>query len=445
MLCLCMLLTLLPAAAPRVFAEGESYVDGVYQGSGEGRNGEIVLSVTIADGQIAGIEAISQNETPRFWEKAVALFPAIIAANSPEVDGVAGATYSSNGIKQAVRSALTQADETIPGSGTEGDPFVIQNAVQLLHFASMVDAGDAAFISAFVELGADLDLSAVESFNPIVQEGKASSNAGMLFAGSFDGKGHTISNLTISGEYDAEANVGLFSTLADTARIRNLRLENVNINVTETGSWVNVKAGAVAGDTARTSGSRAAIVDGCFASGNVTVYAADGQGFAGGILGRAFTKSAIIYCFTDARVDAVTVGGWNSAYAGGIAGMTGNGTILANSAAFGDVSATNVSGSNWAVANGITAGTDETHFSPDAACTREQVVTFLWAAAGKPAPTSAESPFTDVKSEDWFFDAVLWAKENGITAGIGDNLFGVGTDCSRAQIVTFLYAYAAKR
>ena len=353
MLCLCMLLALLPAAAPRVFAAGESYADGVYQGSGEGRNGEIVLSVTIAGGQIAGIEAISQNETPRFWEKAVALFPAIIAANSPEVDGVTGATYSSNGIKQAVRAALSQADETIPGSGTAEDPFVIQNAVQLLRFASMVDAGDAAFVSAFVELGADLDLSAVERFDPIGQEGKASSNTGMLFAGSFDGKGHTISNLTISGEYDAEANVGLFSTLADTARVRNLRLENVSVKVTETGSWANVRAGAVAGDTARTSGARAAIVDGCFVSGSVTVQAADGQGFAGGILGRAFTKSAIINCVADVRVDAVTVGGWNSAYAGGIAGMTGNGTVLANSAAFGDVSAANVSGSNDAYAGGL--------------------------------------------------------------------------------------------
>ena len=93
----------------------------------------------------------------------------------------------------------------------------------------------------------------------------------------------------------------------------------------------------------------------------------------------------------------------------------------------------------WAVEKGITTGTDATHFSPDGICTRAQAVTFLWRAAGSPAAKSAVMPFADVKVGSYYYDAVLWAVENGITKGTSETMFSPDATCSRAQIVTFLW------
>ena len=94
---------------------------------------------------------------------------------------------------------------------------------------------------------------------------------------------------------------------------------------------------------------------------------------------------------------------------------------------------------DWAVGNGITQGTDATHFSPDGICTRAQAVTFLWRAAGSPAPRSRTVPFTDVPAGSYYYDAVLWAVENGITEGTSDTTFSPNMTCTRAQIVAFLW------
>ena len=93
----------------------------------------------------------------------------------------------------------------------------------------------------------------------------------------------------------------------------------------------------------------------------------------------------------------------------------------------------------WAVEKGITNGLSDSTFGPATNCNRAQVVTFLWRAAGKPAPTSANNPFTDVKEGDFFYEAVLWAVEKGITNGIDDTHFGPIIECNRAQVVTFLW------
>ena len=92
----------------------------------------------------------------------------------------------------------------------------------------------------------------------------------------------------------------------------------------------------------------------------------------------------------------------------------------------------------WAVENGITGGTGDGKFSPDATCTREQAVAFLYRASGSPA-VSGGSAFNDVAANAYYADAVAWAEKNEITGGIGGGLFGSGNDCTRAQIVTFLY------
>ncbi len=93
----------------------------------------------------------------------------------------------------------------------------------------------------------------------------------------------------------------------------------------------------------------------------------------------------------------------------------------------------------WALENGITKGVSEGLFGPGKTCSRSQIVTFLWAAAGKPAPQTTENPFTDVSEGGWYYMAVLWAVENGITKGVGEGRFGPEVECTRAQLVTFLY------
>ena len=93
----------------------------------------------------------------------------------------------------------------------------------------------------------------------------------------------------------------------------------------------------------------------------------------------------------------------------------------------------------WAVENGITSGTSATTFSPDQVCTRAQIVTFLWRAAGSPAPVSGQMPFEDVRADAYYYKAVQWAVENGITSGTSADAFSPDRVCTRAQIAAFLW------
>lgn len=93
----------------------------------------------------------------------------------------------------------------------------------------------------------------------------------------------------------------------------------------------------------------------------------------------------------------------------------------------------------WAVEKGITKGTSDSTFTPDGVCTRAQAVTFLWRAAGSPAAKASSLPFADVKAGSYYDDAVRWAVENGVTVGTSATTFSPNATCSRAQIVTFLW------
>ena len=93
----------------------------------------------------------------------------------------------------------------------------------------------------------------------------------------------------------------------------------------------------------------------------------------------------------------------------------------------------------WAAEKGITAGKGDGKFDPAGVCTRAEVVTMLWSAAGKPV-VDYDMVFSDVNAGQFFANAVLWAAANGITAGMGDGSFGIAVPCNRAHIVTFLYA-----
>lgn len=94
---------------------------------------------------------------------------------------------------------------------------------------------------------------------------------------------------------------------------------------------------------------------------------------------------------------------------------------------------------SWAVESGITNGTDATHFSPDAPCTRGQIVTFLYRMAGKPITDAQNDTFVDVDKDDYFFNPVCWAVAEGVTNGVDDDEFAPDDKCTRAQMVTFMY------
>ena len=92
----------------------------------------------------------------------------------------------------------------------------------------------------------------------------------------------------------------------------------------------------------------------------------------------------------------------------------------------------------WAVEQGITYGVSASSFGSNLECTRAQIVTFLWRAEGSPA-SSTGATFSDVNTSAYYFEPIAWAVENGIAAGIGNGNFGPDQTCSRAQVVTFLY------
>ncbi|MBQ4560766.1 MAG: S-layer homology domain-containing protein [Clostridia bacterium] len=98
---------------------------------------------------------------------------------------------------------------------------------------------------------------------------------------------------------------------------------------------------------------------------------------------------------------------------------------------------------SWAVMSGVTAGVDATHFGPNKTCTRAQAVSFIYRAAGSPAINKATgNPFKDVKESDYFYNAVLWAVDQGITAGVSADKFAPNSNCTRAQIVSFIHRWA---
>jgi hypothetical protein len=99
----------------------------------------------------------------------------------------------------------------------------------------------------------------------------------------------------------------------------------------------------------------------------------------------------------------------------------------------------------WAVSGGITTGTGADTFSPDASCTRAQMVTFLWRATGSPKPEGVANPFKDVPEDAWYRDAVLWAVQAGVTNGTGADTFSPDQTVTRAQCVTFLWRDATER
>ncbi|MBE5906185.1 MAG: FMN-binding protein [Lachnospiraceae bacterium] len=156
------------AAEPDVVA----YRDGTYEGIGTGLKGPIKLEVTLKDGKVSEISEKEQHETPDRWESAKGMLARFLGKDYEQadaVDGVSGATFSSNGIRGAVKNAFLKASGDITGSGSWDDPYVIKTVEQLEKFAANVDEGQT-YAGQYVALDADLDLAGVKNFNPIGKE-----------------------------------------------------------------------------------------------------------------------------------------------------------------------------------------------------------------------------------------------------------------------------------
>ena len=123
---------------------------------------------------------------------------------------------------------------------------------------------------------------------------------------------------------------------------------------------------------------------------------------------------------------------WRNAGSPAVSGSASKFTDVSSDAYYADAVA-------WAVEKGITSGTSATVFSPDATCTRAQIVTFLWRGSGSPASASAVQQFSDISLNAYYAPAAAWAVENGITSGTSATKFSPDSACTRAQSVTFIY------
>ena len=243
----------------------------------------------------------------------------------------------------------------------DGADLVIATAAELAAFAEAVDGGDT-FAGKTVALGADIDLSGVANWNPIGIEKGSNGKFGTytetdsVFAGTFDGRMHTVKGMTVTGSYTEPANVGLFSALNKTAVVKNLLIEDADINVTASGANNQLRAGILAGDTvsgANVNGTVAALVDSVYTTG--TVYAAADAALlsASGVVARPNISCVIVNCFADVDVTAYTDSTY-SAYAGGICGNSGNNAAIVNCGTRGTVKAISTKSTNFAgMAGGV--------------------------------------------------------------------------------------------
>ena len=345
--------------------EQVSYKDGTYSGSGQGRNGEVTLSVTIKDGRVEQVKEEAQKESSWAWDKAKALLDTInekkpSLAEIDEIDGVSGATLSSNGIKAATKDAFSKAEvkensednpvvdepenpenpekpeepenpsepepqesEEIKGDGTWSNPYQLGSVAQLKKFAENVDNGTS-YAGEYVVLTADIDLSGEENFNTIGTEDGFS-----IFAGTFDGKGYSISNMKVDAS--SVANEGLFTAIKANAVVKNVNI--VNANLKASGDY-SLNIGILAGDV-----KKAASVNSCHVSGTITTNG-DTPVTVGGVVGNMMLKSELANCSADIKIQCDIKEG-QAADIGGVAGLTKMNAKVLNSAAKGSITVSN--------------------------------------------------------------------------------------------------------
>ena len=323
-----MVLSLLPVSALADKVDN-SYTPGTYTGTAQGLGGDVSVSVTLAeqDGSvvISDITAEGAKETPEYWTKAVALLNSIKAANGTDgIDAKCGATKSATGIINATNDALRKAVSGFTsGTGTQNDPYIISSEAGLRYLQAQVAAGNS-YKGQYIKLGADIALSG--EWTPI------GSSPDKAFAGTFDGAGHTVSGMTVTD--NTMQYVGLFGYTLNGVVIKNVRLTDVNINMTEVDK--TVYAGALVGfikvDTKATASS---VLDNCFASGSITVKTADKVTVVGGLAGFTDQRAAVTNCGTNVEIN--TDSGMGRATVGGLVAWASIRTLFENDYTLGNV------------------------------------------------------------------------------------------------------------
>lgn len=313
-----------------------SYKDGTYTGSAKGHGGKVSVTVTVKNGNISSIEVTEQQETPKYWEKAKATISALLGlgddASVDAVDTKTGATLSSEAIRQAVKNALKNAEEA---DGSESNPYVIANIDQLKAFADAVNKGNS-YAGKYVVLGANLDLSEIAIWAPIGNSDHGKTNA---FAGTFDGKGYTVSHVNC-GKAGAAASyeaIGFFGVVSGTVKNLNVQIDKFY----NTYSGYNIAMGGLVGIL-----ESKAVIDHCSVTGPDFALSDEGTAakVVGGLVGHMKSNSLVANSWSDIYISAGSLALNTQISVGGICGQQAKNSLIANSASFGSVVSTVMTG-----------------------------------------------------------------------------------------------------
>ena len=315
-----------------------SYKDGTYTGEARGyKDGLITVTVTLAekDGamKITDIKAEGEDQTDTYWQAALELLDKIKDKNGTDgVDTISGATLSTKGILDATDAALAKAaGKNIfdGGSGTKADPYKISSADTMKALSESVAAGET-YADKYISLSKDIDLAGID-WTPI-------GDSKNLFAGIFNGKGHTVSNLTIGTETSpaSKAAAGLFGYASVDAQFYNVSLTGVKI-------YTNASATTYAGSLVAyakvdSSKQHGTLFQNCHADGVISVETGgSGTCMAGGLVGFGNQYMTIANCGAD--VDVAVSTGAKRANAGGLVGYESIKALTVNCYSLGDIKA----------------------------------------------------------------------------------------------------------
>ena len=315
-----------------------SYKDGTYTGSAKGHDSTVpvTVTVTVENGNISRIDVTKQNETKGYWEKAIAIIEKLLGlGNDSAVDDVttiSGATQSSTAIKEAVQNALKNAEEA---DGSESNPYVITNIDQLKDFADAVNKGNR-YAGKYVVLGANLDLAEIAIWAPIGNSDHGKTNA---FAGTFDGKGYTVSHVNC-GKAGAAASyeaIGFFGVVSGTVKNLNVQIDKFY----NTYSEYNIAMGGLVGIL-----ESKAVIDHCSVTGPDFALSDEGTAakVVGGLVGHMKSNSLVANSWSDIYISAGSLALNTQISVGGICGQQAKNSLIANSASFGSVVSTVMTG-----------------------------------------------------------------------------------------------------
>ena len=315
-----------------------SYKDGTYTGSAKGHDSTVpvTVTVTVENGNISRIDVTKQNETEGYWEKAIAIIEKLLGlGNDSAVDDVttiSGATQSSTAIKEAVQNALKNAEEA---DGSESNPYVIANIDQLKAFADAVNKGNS-YAGKYVVLGANLDLSEIAIWAPIGNSDHGKTNA---FAGTFDGKGYTVSHVNC-GKAGAAASyeaIGFFGVVSGTVKNLNVQIDKFYNTYSES----NIAMGGLVGIL-----ESKAVIDHCSVTGPDFALSDEGNAakVVGGLVGQMKSNSLVANSWSDIYISAGSLALNTQISVGGICGQQAKNSLIANSASFGSVVSTVMTG-----------------------------------------------------------------------------------------------------